>query len=110
MYKNLNELEIQFYKTAKEHEISMAFSSEKQIEVIESNEDKFKEFARSISNINPKTRVIDLIRGGEDSDIRGNSILDSKSKYLLDDDYYKRLIGEVEEDSVLMDGNQVTLF
>lgn len=69
----LAKLKINFYKIAKEHEISISFSSEKLIEVIEKDKSKIKSFVR---------------------DINGNDVLNFKSLYLVDDNYYKRLISE----------------
>lgn len=90
----LPKLKINFYKIAKEHEISMSFSIEKLIEVIEKDKSKIKSFVRDIKKVSPQTKVTDLIANNQYIDINGNDVSNSKSLYLVDYNYYKRLISE----------------
>ena len=73
----------------------MARCSEKHniIEVVEEDRKKFVRFAETLAGKGIKLRVSDLVRGGETTDVRGNSVLGSKALYLVDDDYFNRITG-----------------
>lgn len=94
---NLTEIKINFYKIAKKHEISMSLCTEEEIEVIEKDKSKFNEFAREIKKINNGTKIVDLVGGNEHICIRGYDSTGGKSLYLVDDDYYNKLIGVSDE-------------
>lgn len=95
---NLTEKLIRFYKIAKKHEISMTRSTERYIEVNEQDINKFNAFAKKITDFSPDTQILDLIRSNEYTDIRNHSIEGDKALYLIDDDYYKKLIGESSQE------------
>lgn len=109
---NLTKLNIEFYKIAKKMEISMTYSTEKLIEVNETDRRKFNEFAAEIKKISPNTKILDLIRSKENVCVRGYDITGDKSVYLTDDNYYRKLIGEsdLKEDLEIMKENQLSLF
>lgn len=91
---NLTETKREFYRIAKRHNISMSKSTEKEIEVLEEDKRKIKLFRDDIRSISENTRVIDLIYTGQYTDTKGNDIRGSKALYLVDEDYYRQLVGE----------------
>lgn len=90
---NLTEIKIQFIKIAKKQNISMTRTNERIIEFVEKDKLKAIEFVKTIKNISPSTKVIELIATDQVTDTRGNDISNDKALYLVDDNYYKKLIG-----------------
>ena len=108
----MTDFRIKATKIAKRLGISMFLCTEKLIEIAEQDGKKREEFTREIEKINSRTRVTDLILNNQHEDSRGNSIIGSKSLYLVDDEYYKKIIGEsnLGESIKIMKENQLSLF
>lgn len=91
---NLTEIKKEFYRIAKKHEINMSRATEKEIEVLEEDINKVRMFREDIHAISKDTKIIDLIYSNQYTDTKGNDIRGSKALYLVDNNYYRRLVGE----------------
>lgn len=80
---------------AKKHDISMFLCTEKIIEIAELDDSKAIAFIRDIKNLSKDTKIIDLIQTNQNIDINGYDITGDKSKYLVDDDYYREITGDI---------------
>lgn len=102
--------EIAIIKLAKKYKISMATSGVEEVEFWEEDRNKQKEFIKELLKINPLMKIVELISIKQHIDTRGNDIRKSKSLYLVDDDYYNALIGNVQEVNAYEDNEQISLF
>ena len=107
-----SEFEIAVYKLAKKYEISMTRSSEQLVEFFEEDYKKAHMFRSEVKKLNPATKCVELIYANQYTDTKGFDIRKSKAMYLVDDDYYNALIGNVseQESNVYEDNEQVSLF
>ena len=111
----MTDFRIKATKIARKLEVSMYMCTEKLIEIAEQDRKKREEFTREIEKINSTTRVTDLILNNQHEDSKGNSIIGSKSLYLVDDEYYRKLVGEdpqqkFTENIKVMKEKQLSLF
>ena len=102
-------------RIAKRLEISMYMCTERLIEIAETDRRKRQEFIDEIEKLDNRTQVTDLILNRQHEDSRGNSIIGSKSLYLVDDDYYRKIVGEdpqeeFTENIKVMKESQLSLF
>lgn len=93
----MTEFRVEATKIARKNKISMVFCSEKLIEITELDDSKARAFAKDIRRLNPSTKVTDLIKNNQHIDTRGYDITRDKALYLVDDDYYYKIIGEPRE-------------
>src|SRR5699024_6004836 len=102
----VNDFKRKAIRIAKQENISMTIIREDLVEFIEPNREKAANFVREIKSFSPGTRMVELISCGQDTDVRGNRIYPGRSLYLIDDDYYKALMGEGAEEKI----EQITMF
>jgi len=107
-----SKFEIVVLKLAKKYEVSMTRSSEELVEFFEEDEKKAHMFMREVKKLNPATKCVELIYANQYTDTKGFDIRKSKAMYLVDDDYYNVMIGNVSEreSNVYKDNEQVSLF
>lgn len=91
---NLTELEKNFYRISKKHDVGMSFCKEKRIEIAELDNKKAAAFIEDIKKISKETQVVDLIKSKQNIDVKGNKMPDGKPLYLVDEKYYRMLLGE----------------
>lgn len=98
---------IEAIKIAKKHDISMFFCNEKRIEIAETDESKARKFVNEIADLGQEVKIVDLRRFNQHIDSKGYNIIGDKARYLVDDDYYRELIGEVTVEKTI---EQVMMF
>ena len=88
-------------------DVSVIMSTEKEVEFMEKDRDKVHKFIDAIRAINKTVKLNELYSTGMHKDTKGYDASEDKSLYQVDDDYYKRLVGEVVEEAEL---GQVGMF
>lgn len=97
-----SQLKIQFYRIAKRLKISMTRSTKEIIEFHEVDKEKAREFIKAIKEISSNTKVTELIANKQNLDINKFDLRDSKALYLIDDDYYRELLGQERTEQLSM--------
>ena len=93
--KKSTEFQKEVIRIAKRLDVSVIMSTDKEVEFMEKDRDKVHQFIDAIRAISKNVKLNELYSTGMHKDTKGYDASEDKSLYQVDDDYYKRLVGEI---------------